>query len=245
MENKSFFNQAGTPPSGNGDASTEPASQPEQAKATEPVTMDLIEAKFQEMKREIQSSTDKAIGSVNKKVAEAQAKADDAIKMIELGGVQLTDMQKAEIKRNAINQAYSDPQSPQGSLPQGEGQASQESADPITNFVNKTIYEYMTAKGVTLDPSEMQAYVNLRPDKFIAKAEELIDQKAQNRSLSAIPNQAPGGAMPEGAEQLRKEYEEERRLIFEGKHPNIKRGDADMLSAMIANYRKRGMKGAP
>lgn len=245
MDDKSFFNQAGTPPSGNGDASAQSASQPEQNKVTEPVTMDLIEAKFQEFRREIQSSTDKAIGSVNKKVAEAQTKADDAIKMIELGGVTLTDMQKAEIKRNAINQAYTDPQSPQGSNPAGQGQAPQESADPITNFVNKTIFDYMTEKGVTLDPSEMQPFSNLRPDKFIAKAEELIDQKARTRSLSAIPNQAPGGAQPEGADALRKEYEEERRLIFEEKHPNIRRGDADMLSAMIANYRKRGMKGAP
>ena len=245
MNNTSFFNQDGGKPSGNGEPSPQPASQPEQNKATEPVTMDLIEAKMQELRREIQSSTDKAIGSVNKKVAEAQSKAEDAIKMIELGGVQLTEVQKAEIKRNAINQAYTDPQSPQGSNPAGQGQASQETADPITNLVNQSIYEYMTAKGVTLDPAEMQPYNDLRPDKFIAKAEELIDQKAQNRSLSAIPNQAPGGAMPEGAEQLRKDYEEERRLIHEGKHPNIQRGDVDMLSAMVASYRKRGMKGAP
>jgi hypothetical protein len=245
MDNKSFFNQDGAQPAGTGEVSPTPASTTEQTKVAEPVTMDTLEARFQELERKIQSSTDKAIGSVNKKVAEAQAKANDAISMIEQSGITLTDAQKNQITRDAVNKAYTTPQSPQGLNPTDQGQGSQPQADAISEFVNKSIYDYMTSKGVELDPAEMQQYSNLRPDKFIAKAEELIDQKAQNRSLSAIPNQAPGGAMPEGAEQLRKEYEEERRLIFEGKHPNIKRGDADMLSAMIANYRKRGMKGAP
>jgi len=245
MENNTFYNQGGAQPSGNGNASPEPASIPEQNKVGEPVTTDMLEAKFQELKREIQSSTDKAIGSVNKKVAEAQAKANDAIKMIETSGVQLTETQKAEITRSAINKAYTEQQSPQSPSPAGQGQDSQPQADAISEFVNKSIYDYMTEKGVQLDPAEMAPYTNLRPDKFIAKAEELIDQKAKARSLSAIPNQAPGGAMPEGADALRKEYEEERRMIYEGKHPTIQRGDIDRMSALVGQYRKRGMVGPP
>lgn len=246
MDNKSFFNQDGAQLSGNNDASPAPVSPTEPAKVDGPVTSEMLEARFQEFKREIQSSTDKALGSVNKKVAEAQAEANKAIKMMELGGYQLTDADKAKITRSAIDLAYaSDPQSPQGSSPMGQGQVSQPQGDGIAEFVNNSIYEYMTQKGVTLDPSEMAPYNGLRPDKFIAKAEELIDQKARNRSLTAMPNQAPGGAMPEGAEQLRKEYEEERRMIYEGKHPTIQRGDIDRMSAMIGAYRKRGMVGPP
>ena len=245
MENNSFYNQGGAQPVGNGQASPQPASSPEQNKVGEPVTTDKLVAMFEDFKREIQSSTDKAIGSVNKKVAEAQAKANDAIKMISDSGVQLTETQKAEITRNAINKAYAEQQSPQGSLPQGQGQASQPQADAISEFVNNSIYEYMTKQGVQLDPSEMAPYANLRPDKFIAKAEELIDEKAKSRSLSAIPTQAPGGAKQEGADSLRREYEEERRQIYEGKHPSIQRGDIDRLSALIAQYRKRGMVGPP
>ena len=245
MDNNTFYNQGGAQPSGNGEASPQPASTPEQNRVGEPVTTDKLEAMFQEFKREIQSSTDKAIGSVNKKVAEAQSKANEAIKMIETSGVQLTETQKAEITRNAINKAYTDQQSPQGSSPAGQGQVPQPQADAISEFVNNSIYEYMTNKGVTLDPAEMAPYTNLRPDKFIAKAEELIDQKAKNRSLSAIPTQAPGGAMQEGADALRKEYEEERRLIYEGKHPTIQRGDIDRMSSLVSQYRKRGMVGPP
>lgn len=249
MTEQNFYNQAVEAPQGNEAPITSPASPrpaQEQAKTQEFVTPQELTERLAEFERRVQSSTDKAVSSVNKKVADAQEKANNAIQMLKGSGLQLSPEQEASIRRKAIDDAYLEvPQSVQDPTPKGQEQSPQQPQDNVANFVNSEIQKIVDREQVMLSPEEMQPYANLPPYEFIKKAEDLVAQKKQSRATSAVPSLAPNGQPTGSQEELRKAYELERAQIYQGTHPTIKRGNTDAFFAMLNRYQQQGMQGPP
>lgn len=236
----SFYNQ--TAPAGEGTPApaAQVPSQPVAPQVPEQITSTQLKALKEEILRENQSLFDKGMGRVDKKVAEASSKADEAIKTLEASGIVMTEGQKAQVKRTAIDQAYvqqSDPASSpreQSSLPRGE---------TVAERVNRKIYEAAQEAGVDLRTEDLAAYTNLDEFDFVSKAKEVIQAKRMSMAQSGLPTQVPTGQAPNGPDSLRNDYAAQRKLISEGKHPTIRRGDAAGISDLYADFVQRGMKG--
>lgn len=249
MSEQNFYNQAVSSSQGNEPAIAPPASVPpvqEQVQKQEFVTPQQLAEQLEAFERKVQSQTDKAVSTVNKKVAEAQEKANNAIEMLKGSGLQLSPEQEASIRRNAIDKAYLEaPQSVQDPTPKGQEQSPQEPQDNVATFVNGEIHRIVTQAGVQLTPEEMQPYATLPPYEFIKKAEEIVAQKRQTQATSAIPTLAVGGQPTNSEDAVRKAYEAERAQYHQGTHPTIKRGDMDGFFQMLARYRAQGYRGTP
>lgn len=243
MDNEqSFYGQT----TSQGEGTPQPVAQAPSSEVTPQVpeqaaTPAQLQELEQRIMRQTQSLLDKGISSVNKKVAEAQANANKAILSMEQAGIPLTEQQKAAYKRTLIDQAYGQAPSEIASSP--SVQTNLPEPDPIGSEVDKEIVSAMQAAGVTLLPEEMRPYTGLSPFAFVAKAKELIEAKRLSQAQSRIPSQVPTGTAPAGSDALRNDYLAQRKLIFEGKHPTIHRGDGAALSDLYHDYVQRGMKG--
>lgn len=242
MDNEqSFYGQTANVSEGTQAPAAQAPSSEVAPQATEQATPAQLQELEQRIMRQTQSMLDKGMSTVNKKVSEAQAQADKAIKSMEAAGIPLTEQQKAAYKRTLIDQAYGQGASENASSP--TVQTNLPTADSIGSEVDKEIISAMQAAGVNLLPDEMRPYAGLSPFAFVAKAKELIEQKRLSQAQSRIPTQVSQGQAPAGSDALRNEYIAQRKLIYEGKHPTIRRGDPAALTDLYADYRSRGMKG--
>lgn len=239
---QSFFNQAAGTDVGTSQPAVQAPSQGVVPQVTEPSTPAQLQELEQRILRQTQSMLDKGMSSVNKKVSEAQATASKAIASMEAAGIPLSEQQKAAYTRTLIDQAYGQPTSVIASSPMVQADLPDQ-ANTIGSEVDKEISAAMQDAGVSLLPSEMQPYGHLSPFAFVSKAKELIEAKRVSQAQSHMPSQVPTGQAPAGSDALRNEYLAQRKQIYEGTHPTIKRGDLAGISDLYFDFQQRGMKG--
>lgn len=248
-QTNSFFSQAGAAPSGNGVPSTpsvSPAQPPvEQPAANEPITRATLEATLEEFARKMQSSTDKALSSVNKKVAEAQSKANETLEMMKQAGVNLSPVDEANITRKFIDQAYTAPQSAPAPTPIEAVASPQTNDNPIAAMVDNKINSLIAQYGVEFKPQDIADFHTDDPFAFIQEAEKRIVEKARTRAATGLPSGVPTGSAPSSQEALRQAYDAEMAQLNDGKHPTLRGNGADVKSALYAQYIQKGMEGMP
>lgn len=248
-DNQSFSNQVFSQGAGSPDGNAQPVSpvgpsanqgmvQPQATEtAVTPSQLQDLEAR---LARNTQSMLDKAMGQVNKKVAQAQTVSSQTIRTLEEAGIVLSELQKGSLNRTLVDKAYGDGSSADVSNPREQGGSSQD--QPMRDYIDNKMTSMMQEAGVTIAPADMAPYGKLEPMEFLQKAKELMEQRKINKAQSSLPTPMPNGQAP-STDALRQEWELVKADIAAGTNPRAKRGDINSITRLYSEFKARGMKG--
>jgi DNA-directed RNA polymerase subunit F len=211
-----------------------------EANGTEVVTkaeLQRIKAEIEEsVLRKTQSMTDKLGSKLDVRIKTAQDEAEKAIRMLKASGVALTPEQERSISQNAVNEALTAKEA-------SEAAQHQEAQSKPNDFVNGEVRKIMKRTGVYLEPDEANALIGEvdSPFDYVRKFEEICQSRSTRPpEESRIPTLAQGGTANNLA-SIEQQYRNEIELISTGKHPSIRRGNAQAIADMKAEYRKKGL----
>lgn len=235
------------------DIGTQQAAQPVNASPqTEPgtegnqfVSVDQFQQALQDMERKVQGIVDKNISRVDKRVAEASTKAQEAVEMLKSTGMQITPEQEAALRDKAViralqtEQGHDQVSTPGVSQNKAQGfdlPTRQEPVDPIT----ATAMQMMTSAGVQIDEGDPEFQtLNLKtqnPYEFLTSVQTAITAKKERTSKKQTINPA---AMPTVTGQgtgttLEAQYRAEL--------AKVRQGDVEAIFALKMKYRSAGLK---
>jgi DNA-directed RNA polymerase subunit F len=245
MSENTYY-QAGANESATQEASATPVSESQdvanvggqEQPGNEPVTQAQLKAAIEDAVRKAQSMTDKMGASVDKRIKEAKERAELAIKIVEEGGIKLTEEQKRAILHGETDKAIVPPDAAQSSLQEGRGQ---QQPDPTEQMVNAEVQKIMERTHTYISPQEARVLIGDvdSPYEYLKRFEEIAhDRATQAPSESRVPSMAPvSGKAP----SLQAQYDAEMKQIMEQRHPTIRRGEAEKILKMKAEYRKKGL----
>lgn len=218
------------------EASAPTGSEGRESIGNEPITREYLEKFGEEILSKAvskaQSLTDKMGSALDQKVKEAHSKAEEAIKLIESGGVNMTEEQKQAIRQTAVNEAISRPaeapESPKG--------------NETPSFVDAEVKRIMAESGIYVSPEEAENLIGtgLSPFVYVEKFKQLVETKKRNPSVR-LGTLAPGGDAVDDVKALRSKYQDEMEQIRLGKHPTIRRGNIAQITDLKKEYIKKGL----
>jgi len=222
-----------------------PVSTPNEAKqevsGNEPVTKAELEKLRLEIEEQVlrkaQSLTDKLGSKLDVRIKTAQEEAAKAIRIMKASGVTISPEQERATIQTAVNDAL---------VSAEETHVNQVQAEQPRNpdlFVDKEVHRIMRETGVYLDPDEANALIGEvdSPYSYIKQFERICSERSTKPpAQSRVPTLAQGGK-PSDVSVIEQQYRNEMALIIEGKHPTIRRGNAQAVTALKAEYRKKGL----
>lgn len=246
------YYQGGAKGSGNPDVSpqtvsTEAASPndaTQELNGNEPVSKaelkSLLESVKQDVLRQTQSHTDKLGSVLDKRIKSAQEKADTAINLAKASGVNLTPEQERVVRQTAVNEAMTVRDDSPAETPTGK---QVESANQDT-FVQREVEKIFRRTGVYVPAEEANALIGEvdSPYEYLKKFEEICAERSNRPQAEArIATMFPSGAKPATESALQQQYDQEIRLVNTGKHPTVRRGNVQQVTALKNEYRKKGL----
>lgn len=247
-----YYTQGNSPTAGSGDELPEETSAapynpskaeaPEKLQGDEVITSSVLKSALSELERKLQSRTDKVVGSLDKRVAQAQAEAQKAIDLFKGAGNTLTPEQETQIRQSAINRAITDiPNDQQPREAQPQGRQVNPDVDAIARYVNDELVTMQREADVYISPAELMIRVpdfnKLKPHQAIAKFAELVDERKTTKTTnpaSRLPYTQSGSVATD--EALRAAYTQELQAI-----PRGVGNRADKIALLKAKYQKKGL----
>lgn len=255
MTENSYY-QGGAKGSGNPDVSPQTVSDEvpspnganQELNGNEPVSKAELRSLLESVKKEVtesvlrqsQSHTDKLGSVLDKRIKSAQDKADTAINLAKASGVPLTPEQERVVRQTAVNEAMTARDDSPAETPTGKqvGEANQDT------FVQREVEKIFRRTGVYVAPDEANALIGEvdSPYEYLKKFEAICADRANRPQAEArIATMFPSGAKPATESVLQQQYNQEIQLVNSGKHPTVRRGNVQQVTALKNEYRKKGL----
>lgn len=224
------------------------ASQPlpdTESKEDEVITSAKLNKILADLEVKFQKNQDRVVSLIDKRVAAAKKESDIAIEKLKKSGIKLTPEDETRISRSMIEDAMLDTAQPEPTQASGN----QDAGNVIAQFVNSEAARILEELGVDITPAEAKTLIpeanQLSPYQFLRRFHEVAEAKKNNQqnAPTRIPTLATTGGTPGSEEVLKQQYQNEIAQIMAGTHPSIKRGQNEKITAMKAEYAKKGLRG--
>jgi hypothetical protein len=152
----------------------------------------ITKAEFEELKRQMQSQTDKAIhSSIESRLKQARAEADKAVQTSKAAGIEITPEQERAILQELTNKVlYAE--EPVASR-QGQGQSNGDDYAWITDAADDIMEEY----DVDLSVRELKQIQSANPAEYLKQVRAMAKQKSAGQGRAPqqpTPNNTPPDA---------------------------------------------------
>ena len=188
MSDNSYDQPKGTQGTANQGVSAENVSESQEQTGREAY---ITKAEFEELKRQMQSQTDKAIhSSIESRLKQAKADADKAVQTSKAAGIELTPEQERAIRQQMTEKVlYAD--EPAASN-QGQGQSNGDDYAWITDAADDIMEEY----NVHISVRELKQIQSSNPADYLKKVRDMAKQKSAGH-VPATQQSAPPTTPPD------------------------------------------------